>query len=126
MILRQAVATAAAVAVIAVLAGCGGDSGGGLPANTGTVVGQVKDIEDPSLSFTGVVVEVGPVTTQTQDSVFEARGVPLGTHDVIVHPPQGYYLPPGTEVQATITKPRQVVDVGTIYIVAGSPPPNPP
>ena len=126
MILRQVVATAAAVAVLAVLAGCGGGGGGGLPANTGTVVGQVRDIENPSLNFTGIVVEVGPVTTQTQDSVFQAKGVPLGTHDVIVHPPQGYYVPPGTEVQATITTPGQVVDVGTIYIVAGEPPPNPP
>lgn len=91
-----AVGLIAAVCLAVALAGCGGGSDG-VPT-AGAVYGHVVDFQSQS-GIGGTVITVGgQQATSGQDGYFLVRSVGAGSHTVLVSPPTGFVLAPGSPV----------------------------
>ncbi len=114
--------------LVAVMAGCSGSGSGAPVTNTGSVAGEVSDLTSGA-KLGGVKITVGgrSVVTDTNGR-FRIDGVPVGTHKVIVEPPDFLALPPGApdinvQVQANqvTTLPGEIVLIDRQFL-----PPAPP
>jgi len=112
------------LAVIVTLCGCGGANLGYDPATTGTVTGQVVDLNN-ELGVPDAQITVAS-RSDGSDSLggFEIPGVPPGSQQVVVDPPPPYVLV-GTDPIAQVV-PQQVTTLSNIYVLpAGDLPPAP-
>ncbi len=113
------VGTVVCFAVILALAGCGGANLGYDPATTGTVTGQVVNLNND------LGVPDAQVTVASRSDVsdttghFEIAGIPPGTQQVIVNPPPPYVLVGTNPVLAQVAA-QQVTTLGNIYVILES------
>jgi len=118
--------TVVLLAVVMALCGCGGASLGYDPATTGTVTGQVVDLNN-ELGVPDAQVTVAS-RSDASDSLggFEIAGVPPGSQQVVVDPPVPYVLVGTDPIHAQVVAQR-VTTLGNIYVIpAGDlPPPAP-
>lgn len=117
--------TVVLLAVVVALCGCGGASLGYDPATTGTVTGQVVDLNN-ELGVPDAQVTVAS-RSDTSDSLggFEIAGVPPGSQQLVVNPPAPYVLVGTDPIHAQVVA-QQVTTLGNIYVIpAGDLPPAP-
>ncbi|MCK4325061.1 MAG: hypothetical protein KAW89_11055 [Armatimonadetes bacterium] len=118
------VGTVVFLAVIVALCGCGGAGLGYDPATTGTVTGQVVDLNN-ELGVPGAQITVAS-RSDASDSLggFEIAGVPPGSQQVVVDPPAPYVLV-GTDPIAQVVA-QQVTTLGKVYVLPEGDLPPPP
>ncbi len=116
--------TVVLLAVVVALCGCGGGGSGYDPATTGTVTGQVVDLNN-ELGVPDAQVTVAS-RSDTSDSLggFEIAGVPLGSQQVVVSPPAPYVLVGTDPIHAQVVA-QQVTTLKIYVLPAGDLPPVP-
>jgi len=119
------VATVVFLAVIVALCGCGGAGLGYDPATTGTVTGQVVDLNN-ELGVPGAQITVAS-RADASDSLggFEIAGVPPGSQQVVVAPPPPYVLVGTDPIYAQVIA-QQVTALGKVYVIPEGDLPPPP
>ena len=113
------------LAVAVTLCGCGGASLGYDPATTGTVTGQIVDLNN-QLGVPDAQVTVAS-RSDASDSLggFEIAGVPPGSQQVVVDPPTSYVLVGTDPIHAQVVA-QQVTTLGKVYVLPeGDLPPAP-
>ena len=117
------VGTVVSLAVIVALCGCGGAGLGYDPATTGTVTGQVVDLNN-ELGVPDALVTVAS-RSDTSDSLggFAIAGVPPGSQQVVVNPPAPYVLAGANPIAQIV--PQQVTTLKIYVLSAGDLPPAP-
>ncbi len=110
------VGTVVFLAVVVALCGCGGASLGYDPATTGTVTGQVVDLNN-ELGVPDAQVTVAS-RADTSDSLggFEIAGVPPGSQQVVFNPPAPYVLVSTDPIHAQVVA-QQVTTLGKVYVI---------
>ena len=119
------VGTVVCLAVIMALCGCGGAGLGYDPATTGTVTGQVVDLNN-DLGVPDAQITVAS-RSDGSDSLggFEIAGVPPGSQQVVVDPPPPYVLVGTNPIHAQVVA-QQVTALGKVYVLPlGDLPPVP-
>jgi len=112
------------LAVVVAICGCGGASLGYDPATTGTVTGQVLDLNN-QLGVPDAQITVAS-RSDGSDSLggFEVAGVPPGSQQVVVAPPPPYVLVGTDPIHAQVIA-QQVTTLKIYVLPAGDLPPAP-
>ncbi len=113
-----------------VVAGCGGDGGSVLPAQTGCITGVVNHA-GTGLPLGGIAVTAGGIATTTAaDGTFTVCGVPLGDQQVVFTPAPERDLimpPPNDPIVVRVVAGQTAALPGTVLIMDGPDlPPEPP
>ena len=119
------VGTVVCLAVVVALCGCGGAGLGYDPATTGTVTGEVVDLNN-ELGVPDALVTVAS-RSDTSDSLggFAIAGVPPGSQQVVVDPPAPYVLVGTDPIHAQVIA-QQVTTLGKVYVLPEGDLPPPP
>ena len=119
------VGTVVFLAVVVALCGCGGANLGYDPATTGTVTGQVVDLNN-DLGVPDAQITVAS-RSDASDTLggFEIAGVPPGSQQVVVDPPPPYVSVGTNPIHAQVVA-QQVTALGKVYVLPlGDLPPVP-
>jgi hypothetical protein len=108
----------AAVAGLALLAGCGGGNSG--PGVQTGITGTVMDVTS-QLGIGNVVLTAGGQSATSSSSTategsFTLSGMSAGTFDVIVHSGAIFVPVPGPAPHVTVVK-GKLTDVGTVWVI---------